>query len=336
MDTCRRLARILAVVALVLSIAQPAQAACADPAIVTTVDDTVDPVLRTHVWTEYYFTPSFFPGAAPYSTAGPPFSSEFSAAWWELGRGAANNGANTWDNWISFATNDYMGTLYYYGAEIFGGWGQGGVADCVQSGACTCVLMNDEFQATGYWAVVANVNTGAVRTTLLRQPGMDPAGNASPIVLRPISSPVILSAARDGVFIVLMVNVAADAEARYELGGCDCVSGYRVMSQTRPRHEPPPVDRDVSLWTELPGQPAAGTPLGTPIEVTLDCSNTELNYYLTTQIVGQDGFDTNKVSQNSTRVECGFILADPPDDQRLDPTVPKGRRLPPRQGRQGR
>jgi hypothetical protein len=328
MSLTARISLAIPALALVALFGQPLQASCADAAIVTTVDDTVYPVQRTHIWTEDFFPAAFYPGAAPYSTGGPPFTPEFSAVWWELGRAGANSGANSWDNWIYYKTNDYLGTLYYYGAELFGGWGQGGVADCVQNGACTCVLMTDEFQARGYWAV-----TAAVRTTLLRQPGMDPAGNASPIVLRRIPAPLILSATRDGVFIILTINVAADSDARLELGGCDCISGYRVMSQALPRNTPAPLDRDVSQWAELPGQPAEGTPLGQSREVALDCSDNDLNYYLTTQIVGQDGFETSKVSENATRVECGFILADPPDPRSLAPHAPRGERLAPRQGR---
>jgi len=74
---------------------------------------------------------------------------------------------------------------------------------------------------------------------------------------------------------------------------------------------------------------------GPDAAVALDCTDTELNYYLTTRIAGQDGFDTNKVSQNSTRVECGFILADPPDPRSLGPHTPRGEREPSRQGRPG-
>ena len=320
---------VLAVAALVL-LAQPVQASCADAAIISTIDDSVDPVEKTHIWTEGYFTGNYYTGSQPYQITGPPITTNFGAFWWEQGREGANSGSNLWPNWITYRTYLYGGTgnTYYYGAELFGQWGQGGVNDCVLNGACTCVLMSDAWNNVGYWAITGNNNEGPVRITMLRQPGLDPAGNAKPIILQPIPTPFIVDSSRAGADIVLTVNaaVAPGDEADYQLGTCDCVAGYRVMMAVS---EAPPDDRSVAAWTEIPGQPATGTALGTPVDVAVSCAGTE-NVWLAIQMVGDTTIATSNVSGNSTRVECDPTLV---DDQQLQPRQPRGER---RQGRQGR
>lgn len=318
-----------AVAALVL-LAQPVQASCADAAIISTVDDNFDPPQRTHIWTEGYFTPSYYPGqnppTQPYSTAGPPYSPNFDAVWWEMGRSAANNGSNDSANWIYYRIANFGGTDYFYAAELFGGWGEGGVNDCVADGACTCVMMTDSVNNQGYFAITGNNNVGATRTTLLRQASLDPAGNATPIVLRPIPESFIVLSERVGQDLIVTVNSPPPVGADYQLGTCDCLNSYFVMSQVS---DVPPTDRDAALWTRVPGQPADGTPFGTEVAVTLTCGGTE-NIYLATQVAGNDGVDSNVVSGNSTRIECDPNLV---DDQVL-PREPRQRN--PRQGRQGR
>ena len=316
----------VAVAALVL-LAQPVQAACADAPVIQTNDD--DSGLRTFIWTEGYFTPSYYAGAEPFSTGGPSISVNFDAVWWEMGREAANSGTNLWPNWIFPRQADYGGTTYYYGSQLFGTWGQGGVADCVLDNACTCIFMTDVVNNVGYWAVTGNNNVPPVRKTTLTQLAVtDPAGNAGPIILKPIPEAFIVDTSRAGSDIVVTVNSSPEpgSEADYQLGTCDCVAGYRVMSLVS---ELPPTDRDAAAWTEVPGQPASGTPLGTPVDVSLTCGGTE-NIWLAIQVAGGEVIETSVVSGNSTRVECDPTLV---DDQPLQPRQPRGDR---RQGLQGR
>jgi hypothetical protein len=59
--------------------------------------------------------------------------------------------------------------------------------------------------------------------------------------------------------------------------------------------------------------------------------------HVATQLVGADGFATNKVSSDSTRIECDPTSADPADDQLLRLLqVNRERQTTPRQGRHGR
>jgi hypothetical protein len=314
-----------AIAALVL-LAQPVQASCADAALIMTIDDSVDPAERTFIWTEGFFAVTYGAGYAPYSYGGAPISPNFSAVWWEMGRGAAWSDQNIWNaawpqGWVYYVYNPTYAA--WYGAQIFGGWGQDGVTDCVQDGACTCVLMNDAYgtcsfastkcafdsdcshscNSEGYWAITGSNNDDAVRTTLLRQPGLDPAGNASPIILRPLPVPFIVGSQRNGNTISVTARVDADATADYQLGTCDCVSGYLLYSQSSAGA--PPTDRNVSAgWALVPSQPPAGTPFDQTFQFDINCAGTNEDVYLATQIVGDQGFATGLLSANSSRVEC--------------------------------
>ena len=329
----------VAVAALVL-LAQPVQASCSYPAIIQSVDDSVEPSQWSHIWTEDYFAATFNPyiDTFPYSTEGPPYSPNFDAVWWEMGRGEANNGTNIFNEfpyWIEYIRNEnYPPNIYYYGAQLFGGWGQGGVADCVTTGACTCVLLSDAHNNAGYFAITGNNNDVAVQTTELRQPGVDGKGNATPIVLKPIPVPYFISSSRFGDTISLELRVEAEPAADYQLGTCDCVSGYLLYTQTSTGAAP--TDRDVNAgWILVPDQPAGGTPFGELFNVDVICSGNE-DIYFATQVVGDQGFSTNVVSGNSAYVECEPGLADPVDDQPLRPFQVDRDRRNPRQGRQGR
>lgn len=329
-------------VAALLLLAQPVQASCSFAALILTQDDSVDPPEWSHIWTEDYFGATFSPyiNTPAYSTEGPPYTPNFNAVWWELGRGEANNGMNAFNTapiWISYRTYYYAGSgnTYYYGAELFGGWGQGGVSDCVTTGACTCVLLSDSFNDAGYWAITGNNNDVAVQTTMLRQPGVDGKGNATPIILKPIPVPFFVTSSRvDANTINVTVRVDLDTTADYQLGTCDCLSGYLLYTQSSTGAAP--TDRDVAAgWTEAPGQPAGGTLFGGTFSFDISCADTE-DVYLATQIVGDEGFATNVVSGNSLYVECDPALADPVDDQPLRPFQVDQDRRNPRQGRQGR
>jgi hypothetical protein len=221
-----------------------------------------------------------------------------------MGRGEANNGTNDWSNWVYFDTYYYptTGNTYYYGGEIFGGWGQGGVFDCVTTGACTCVLMSDAYNDAGYWAITGNNNDAAVQTTLLRQPGNDAHGNATPIILRQVPVPVLTDVSVVGDTISVTASVTDSGNADYQLGLCDCVAGYLLYRFTTTG--PPPTDRDVAAgWILIPGQPAGGTAFGESFSFDIVCSGTE-DVYFATQIVGDQGFATGQLSANSAAVEC--------------------------------
>jgi hypothetical protein len=296
---------VVAMLAIVIAHSQPVWSSCADAALISTIDESSSPLERTHIWTEGYFNAHYYSGFVPYSTEGPPFTPNFNAVWWEMGRGAANNGTNYWNSvsprgWVYYEANTYYGypNTYFHGAQIWGGWGQGGVADCVTTGACTCLLLEDAYDNAGYWAVTGNNNDMSTRTTLLRQPGNDPAGNASPIILRPVPVPTILDTTPPGAGTTARVD--ADLTADYQLGTCDCISGYKIFYQEVPDGLLPPTDRDVSLWTEVSGQPTGGTAFGEPITFAIPCEADHVAY-LATQIVGDQGFATGRSRQRRRR-----------------------------------
>jgi hypothetical protein len=73
-------------------------------------------------------------------------------------------------------------------------------------------------------------------------------GNAKPITLKPIPDPFIVGSSRSGSRIDIMVDPTAGGLvdpgiADYQLGTCDCISGYRVMAQVS---ELPPTNRNAS------------------------------------------------------------------------------------------
>jgi hypothetical protein len=145
-------------------------------------------------------------------------------------------------------------------------------------------------------------------------------GNASPIILRPIPVPAILETGPSD-STAATVQVDADSTARYELGTCDCVTGYKIYYQGVTSGAAPPTSRDVSQWSKFPGQPAAGTAFGRPLSFVVSCADNQVIYFAT-QVVGDQGFATTMVSASSPSIPCVFCDNDQDGDRFCPDSTP--------------
>ncbi len=88
----------------------------------------------------------------------------------------------------------------------------------------------------------------------------------------------------------------------------EAIRGCRIFKQIVTRGAAAPSTRDRSAWTDtavLVSEGGTGT-------VGLNCTN-DSDAYLATAVEFDSGFMTAHVSANSTRIECGPNLAEPPD-----------------------
>jgi hypothetical protein len=312
----------------------PAHAACGGNPLIQTVSG---PNGTSFIWNSGTFVPGYYPGLPPYSTT-TPWTTSFEATFWALGTGdpaiGPGDDAGIWTvppfYWAYHNPTYYVGG-YYYAGTIFGGWGaHGGIDGCIQNnppGSCTCVLMTDEDGVDGYYAITSNAASAGVWITQLTQPGNDPAGNASPIILTEMVTPIILNSVRNPVTydLCLTVTVPHSSLGQYELGGCECGPvGYRVLEMRIPRGSAPPASRQISSgWTFMNlcgGAPQPITPIGVPVDVeSLSGGALDWDLYLAAQLYFDSDFATPIVSGNSTRIEAGPNLAEPEDRRRFRP-----------------
>ena len=117
----------------------------------------------------------------------------------------------------------------------------------------------------------------------------------------------------------LTVTVAPFSSGIYAKGGCDCGPvGFKVMSMTIPLGDPPPSDRDATLWTELELAGGGGQPVtlfGSSVTVESTCGSANHDVYLAPGLVFDSDFAPSVVSRNSTRIECGPNLAYPAESR---------------------
>jgi hypothetical protein len=256
----------------------------------------------------------------------PPVSPNVQATFWALGTGnpivgpGADAGSYTVPAfpWLYF----YAG-YSNFAAQINSGWGLSSFIDgCIQDNgplACTCVLITDHDGADSYFALVSNAGAPGTWDTILTQPGNDAAGNAGPIILRPIPAPTILNAARKTASfdLDLTVTVPMPAAGIYQSGGsCECGPvGYKVKQQIVLRGSPPPTTRDAG-WTDMTlvgggAQPLLGTAMGSPVALESLCGATDQDVYIAAELIFDSGFVAPVVSKNATRIECGPNIAEP-------------------------
>jgi hypothetical protein len=212
------------------------------------------------------------------------------------------------------------GCYYYAGTIASGDWGSQSDG-CPPTGPsdCTCLLVVDEH---------SNVGTVAFHATSADAGGNYPFPDL--IVSAAIPGPVINSSQRD------LPNDEVDVQATlndfltgnplaYSNGGPNCGScatvSYKLYQTTgaRPATNGGPTTRDTGApdagtgggpWTELllsngNPQPAAGTPLGSPVSVTVECGAGEKNAWVAARLIVNSGYQTFVVGGDSTRVECG-------------------------------
>lgn len=304
---------ILAVAALAvafLAIGQPAHAFCGAPVLMQSNAQ----IAANPAWV----------AGSPYMAEIDPISPKFRGFFWALGSGNVaigtgnDNGAYASSEWVQRNSSEYAGTTYFYAAYLTGptggilNWTTPSVDGCIGgTGACACIIMSDEYNGQGYFAVLGDNPDG--------QQNYDFSGLTSGIFrLAPTPKPVIQSASREAGTnnLLLSVTVPPLAQGLFQTAGCNCVAGFRVYGITVPRGGQPPVGRDIAtdgwqLLATTAGTAQTTTPIGGSAGVRVDCGATNTDVYLATQIVGDSGFSTSLVSQNSTRIECGPQLADP-------------------------
>ena len=327
---------IIGTLLLIAAAVQPVLASCGSATLLGTNDQGE----KSFIWNETIFTPSYYAGYAQFDT-NPPWSANFSGQWWALGSGdpapGAGDDSNIWtvDNWTYYYANTAYG--YFYGGEMFGGWGQAAVIDgCILNNAtgCPCILLTDNGPDSSAFALLAG-QRDATGNTWYNQPGTDGAGNNGPIIMTATPNPVIVSSVKAGTGVNLQVQVSPLAGGVYQKDGCDCTAGlqYRVLAQELPQGSAPPSTRDASQWTAI----SADTPLGAVADASAACDvAADVDLYVATELVfdpaSGGGFSGGVVSANSTRINCGAnpTLADPTNVRpRVRPTQP----MTPRGGR---
>ena len=137
--------------------------------------------------------------------------------------------------------------------------------------------------------------------------------NPSGLRLFQIPRPIFVASARAGTALNLTLNHEALAGG-VKPGDCGSplIRGYRVYSQAVPRNAAAPASRDKAQWTALTAESA----IGANSVASVDCS-TDSDVYLATALVFDSGVETLYVSRNSTVVQCGQTLADPPGSFRI-------------------
>jgi len=336
---------IAALTMLLASTLAPANAACSGS---TPLLATADNGSRSFIWTQDYFVP-YYIGVANYPPwmypGNPPVTSSFSGLFWALGAGdpatglGDDNGTHAEDGWFGY--NATPSIDFYYAGYIDTNWSVAGIDGCLYNAGstgsldgdeCTCVLLSDQNGADGYFAV-ASGQVNVVGNTSLNMPGSDGNGNSGPIILVPIPKPFITNTVVDPgtLDIDLTVTVAAFSAGVYVKDGCDCgPTGFKVVSIAIPLGDPPPADRDASLWTEIElagGGAQPVTPFGSAVTVESTCGSANTDVYLATALVFDSGFGPAVVSRNSTRVECGPNMANP-WSSRSRPQIPRSLRNP--------
>lgn len=360
MRTLTRVLIAVVAVAVVASVLPQAYAVCGAAGVLSTNSGGV----RSWSWNPGmpgWNAPNYYTGYAPYTFTGPPLSAGAEGLFWRLGTGNTALGAGD-DSGTWFASAAPIGAYgnggpgwwyhysaggYYYAAELLTGWGANpGIDGCITSGgSCTCILLTDEVGGVGYFALLANTAAANLDTSFT-QPGNDGAGNFGPIIMAPLPSAAIGGSGPAGASSDVNIgagdkNITASVSTlpvsgRYEQGGCNCGSGFRLYATAVPNGGSVPSSRQKSNWTLLnqaggAPQPATGTPFGGSVTVEALCdhdgdnvTDADVDLYLAAEVVLDSGFSTLVVSQNSTRVSCGTAptLADPTDRPRIKPNAP--------------
>jgi hypothetical protein len=298
----------------------PAEAACGSPILLDTRGENL---ISNPAWCGGG-------GVGCYDTqSGPPVSPNIEGVFWSLGTGnpvlglgddsgSFSGGLGSGDQWIKQISAPFTNGLYHYPAFATlkdGDYGyQSGnpvnwslpVDGCVEANPdpdpCTCMLLTDEWNGVGYFAIL-----GAKRS-----PNFD-LTTGGDIVFAPIPDATIVGSSTDIASADVTVNVRADAPTggNYAKDGCVCDAGFRVYGNIVTRGSTPPTSRSAG-WAPLSGVTAFG---GTA-DAVADCDPaTEQDLYLGVAVVGANGanapFENISVSANSTRIPCGANLADP-------------------------
>jgi hypothetical protein len=329
-------------VALVVTAAlTPVQAKCTSSRLIQT--NTADG--QTRVYNPATFDVVCLAGYAPYSYYQSPVSPAFEGIFWALGTGDvalglgddsgsyAADGSNTpWFTWEYYPPGGpYPG--YTRGGQIFANWGGADSVDgCVPTGTCECVLLTDEVDGVGYFALATGLSD-ANGNLNLTQSGAPCGTSPGDIVLAPIPTPTVTRIDMDMVTKDQSFQVTASVPAAgiYEKDGCVCGPlGWKLYQRTVPRGNPAPVSRNAADWEMVVDQ----TPFGATGTWDSACGDSEVDIYLAVGLAFADGFPgpNNLVllSANDGPYLCGPTMADPTD---LQPKIRRQLRDQPRTDR---
>lgn len=261
-----------------------------------------------------------------------------------------DNGTFDVDRWANNAAapygpqlfpNDFAGGgTYFYMTYVNTTWAQGGQDGCPLTDGdvenqCTCMVLTDQSGDTvntwfggpagdigqdtdgkgGYVAVLGNAANSS-GDTFLNRPG------GAPIVLLPIGAPQIIDTQRNGVNFnldLVRVNYNFPAGADYTQGPCECAPTNYLVYEWQ---ETQPGNTDTrnpggGNWALLAGQPAGGTPIGTPVDVASACGvvggtkDVFISARLLFGIAPAKVYENAWLGTDSTRIECGEFYTEP-------------------------
>ncbi len=254
------------------------------------------------------------------------------ASWWGFGTGNPTIGAGN-DNgaWQSNNLGPSPGTqpwLYpgYPPSEskwFATGGTDGGLTDGCPTGGPLVMMVADQAAGVGYFAVtIANESTSNATGNIwdFSQTGVNQVEIAIP---KPrITASQRLSATQTQ---VTVNNPLSDFQGGYypETGvtqtAGQVITGFKIYRQIVVRDAAAPVDR-ASGWTAA----TAATSMGTNATITLDCA-VDSDAYLALSVVfeGATPFETPVVGPNSTKIQCGPTLAEPPRFKEIQKKPPR-------------
>jgi hypothetical protein len=254
------------------------------------------------------------PGVEP-SATGSSITEDFEGFFWALGSGHPVHGAGN-DSGIFKAMGEgrdgWIQREAGYPATFNTSWASNRHIDnCIDDSdaetKCTTVLLTDQHNGTGYFAVLTSAADRGNYSFV--QPG-----NA-PIVLAPIPKPQIVSSTpqSSGEF-QASVRLDGPTAGLYLAEGCsaDILAGYRVYAMTVERSASPPADLwrtgvdTGGKWKLVDGGAAPGgqeLAMADSTNVTLSCDPTK-DVYLATTLVFDSGFETAHVSGASAPIRC--------------------------------
>lgn len=323
MRTLKTFALAVLILLVVTAALTPVQAKCTSSRLITT--NSVDG--RTFIWNPTIFHPPCGAGFNPYSYYEHPVSELFEGIFWGLGSGdpalilgddsgtyAADGTNDTWLSWNDAYYVTYNGLLY--AGEIFANWGASNDIDgCIPTNACECVLLSDQVDGVGYFAMASGLSD-ANGNLSLTQAGTGCGGSdGSDILLAAMPTPTVtrIDKDMDTNDMTFTVTASAPVEGVYMKDGCNCGPiGWVLYAQIQPDGTPAPGDRDAALggWEAV----SAVTPFGGSVVYDSACGAADTDVYLALGLAFADGFPgpNNMVIVSANVAEaCGPTVAEP-------------------------